>query len=98
MAMQSVLEELSEEGGELDRAHIVARVEDWKLRLTRLYAQLQQWLPADMSAHTLKSVRMNEKLMQHYNVEETSLPVLNISQCGDSIATLTPRGIGELAS
>lgn len=93
MALQSVRDELSDENGGLDQASVALRVENWKERVSKLYEQLRAWLPTKFTTDTLRILRMHEKLMKRYNVGASILPILNVSCKGDSVATLTPRGL-----
>ncbi len=91
--MPGVIDELSGDSGELDKAHVDRRVNDWKSRVSSLYHQLCGWLPAHLSADTKHTVRMYEDLMKKYGVTATELPVLNIYDQGKWIARLVPRGL-----
>jgi hypothetical protein len=91
--MPGVIEELSGDSGELDKARIDLRVEDWKARVSSLYDQVRKWLPTQLSADTQHTVRMYEDLMKKYGVAATELPVLNIYDQGKWIAKLAPRGL-----
>ncbi|HMK89385.1 MAG TPA: hypothetical protein VK446_07110 [Methylocystis sp.] len=91
--MASVIEELSGDSGELDAAHVKRRVEDWRLRVSGLYDQVQAWLPSRLSTDTSQTVRMYEDVMKKFGVPAMELPVLNIYDRDDWVAKLVPRGL-----
>ncbi len=91
--MPSVIEELSGDSGELDKAHVERRVNDWQSRLLALYADLCAWLPPRLTPDTKSTVDMNEQLMKKFGVAATKLPILNIFDKQKRIARLVPDGL-----
>jgi hypothetical protein len=86
----SVLEETTTQ--ELDRRHVLRRVDDWVDRVTGLYSDICSWLPVGWTAHQRDTVRMHEPLMLNFNVPARDLPVLELSS-GERSARLEPRGL-----
>jgi len=89
--MPKVLEEVTDQ--EIDREHIIRRVDDWAARIDALYQQIEGWLPADWTADRSKTVRMHEKLMQRYDVPPRDLPVLRLLYQGTPSGRIEPRGL-----
>jgi hypothetical protein len=73
----NVLEEVTDDN--IDRAHVIRRVDDWASRIDRLYAQVEQWLPEGWTADRFGTVRMEEQLMKQFGVEARNLPKLRLS-------------------
>jgi hypothetical protein len=83
------------EDGIIERGHIVEEVDDWHNRLTALYAQVKAWL-ADQGQITfdqLRTVTMSEEPMREFAVSDRELPVLDVLQADQVIASLVPRGL-----
>jgi hypothetical protein len=89
--MPRVLEETTRP--EIDRDHIVRRVDDWVGRINSLYGQIEEWLPAGWTAHRKTTVRMHEELMRRLNVPARDLPVLDLLHQGKLSARIEPRGL-----
>jgi hypothetical protein len=89
LAVPNVLEEVTD--GNIDRAHVIRRVDDWASRIDRLYAQVEQWLPEGWTADRFGTVRMEEQLMKQFGVEARSLPKLRLSHGGQAVARIEPR-------
>lgn len=88
--MPYVLEETTSQ--EIDRNHVMRRVDDWVDRVSALYADICRWLPAGWTAQKSGSVRMHEPLMQKFDLPARDLPVLEFSS-GERSARLEPRGL-----
>jgi hypothetical protein len=89
--MPRVLEETTSR--ELDRDHIVRRVDDWASRIDALYRALSGWLPIGWTAERKGTVSMREELMQKFHVPARELPVLQLFLDGKPSATIEPRGL-----
>lgn len=83
------------EDGIIERCHIVEEVEDWHNRLTALYAQVKAWLAdhGHISFDQLRTVTMSEEPMREFAVSDRELPVLDVLQSDQVIASLVPRGL-----
>lgn len=79
----------------LERKDVLNRVEDWESRLSSLFTQVQQWvvecptLQVDMS----RSVTMSEQLMRNFGVSDRELPILDVLQDQEAVASLVPRAL-----
>jgi hypothetical protein len=91
LQMPRVLEETTNR--QIDRDHIVRRVDDWVGRIEALYQQLSRWLPAGWTADRSGTVQMREELMQKFSVPARELPVLQLSYQGKPSAHIEPRGL-----
>lgn len=91
--MPNVLQELSDEDGQLNATHIAERVSEWKSRISSLYDQLSTWLPDSHSTERSDTVPMHEDIMRAHGVGPTELPILTIYRQGEWIARLVPRGL-----
>ena len=89
--MPRVLEETTSR--EIDRNHIERRVDDWVERICALYRQIGDWLPSGWAASRSGTVRMQEELMQKFNVPARDLPVLELLHEGGASARIEPRGL-----
>jgi hypothetical protein len=85
-----VLEETTSQ--EIDRNHVMRRVDDWADRVSALYADICNWLPAGWTAQRRGVVKMHEQLMHKFGVPARDLPVLELSS-GERSARLEPRGL-----
>jgi hypothetical protein len=89
--MPRVLEETTTQ--EIDRSHIVRRVDDWVTRVERLYGQIESWLPSGWSARRRGTAQMHEELMQRFDVPLRNLPILELLHDGQSAGHIEPRGL-----
>jgi hypothetical protein len=89
--MPRILEETTSR--EIDRDHIVRRIDDWVRRIDALYRQISGWLPAGWTADRRGTVQMHEELMQRFGVPARDLPVLGLSHDGKRSAHIEPRGL-----
>jgi len=89
--MSGVLEETTSR--EIDKDHVVRRVDDWVGRIDRLYRQIEEWLPSGWTASRVGTVRMHEELMQKFGVSARNLPVMELSYNGKPSARVEPRGL-----
>jgi hypothetical protein len=92
--MPRVLEETTSR--ELDRDHIVRRVDDWASRIDALYRALSGWLPIGWTAERKGTVSMREELMQKFHVPARELPVLQLSLMGSLRRLSSPEAFGSL--
>lgn len=89
--MPRVLEETTSR--EIDRDHVVRRVEDWACRIDALYRQIAGWLPSGWKADREGTAEMREQLMQKFGVAPRKLPLLELSYQGQPLAHIEPRGL-----
>lgn len=89
--MPRVLEETTSR--EIERDHIVRRVDDWALRIDALYAQITGWLPSGWTANRDGTIHMREELMQKFGVAPRELPILKLSYNSEPLARIEPRGL-----
>jgi hypothetical protein len=89
--MSGVLEETTSR--EIDKGHVVRRVDDWVGRIDRLYRQIEEWLPSGWTGSRVGTVRMHEELMQKFGVPPRDLPVMELSYNGKPSARIEPRGL-----
>ncbi len=89
--MPGVLEETTSR--EIDRDHIVRRVEDWVHRVDELYQQIAGWLPAGWTERRIGAVHMHEELMKKFGVPARELSMLQLLHDGKPSAQIEPRGL-----
>jgi hypothetical protein len=89
--MPRVLEETTSR--EIERDHIVRRVDDWALRIDALYEQVTRWLPSGWTANRDGTIHMREELMQKFSVAPRELPMLKLSYLSHPLARIEPRGL-----
>ena len=89
--MPKVLEEVTNQ--EIDRDHIIRRVDDWAARIDALYRQIERWLPVGWAADRPNTVPMHEELMRKYGVPPRDLPVLRLLSRGTPAGRIEPRGL-----
>jgi hypothetical protein len=91
LRMPRVLEETTSR--EIDRDHILRRVDDWVRRIDDLYRLIEAWVPAGWTAHRAGAVHMREELMKKFGVPARDLPVLQLAHEGKVSAHIEPRGL-----
>lgn len=81
--------------GIFERSTVVKRVADWEQRLRDLYAEISKWTADWESVNTeqTRTVIMSEALMRAFAVPDMDLPILDVSQNGEPIASLVPRAL-----
>jgi hypothetical protein len=89
--MPRVLEETTTQ--QIDRDHIVRRVNDWVDRINALYQQIQECLPTGWTSELEGKVQMQEELMQKFEVPAQDLPILQLLHEGRPSARVEPRGL-----
>jgi hypothetical protein len=89
--MPNVLEEVTDQ--QIDRDHIMRRVDDWAARIDALYRQIGGWLPDGWTSDHSNTIRMHEELMQKYRVPPRDLPVLRLLFQGTLAGRIEPRGL-----
>jgi hypothetical protein len=89
--MPKVLDEVTDQ--QIDRDHIIRRVDDWVARIDALYRQIEGWLSVGWTADRSNTIRMHEELMQKYQVPPRDLPVLRLLFQGTLAGRIEPRGL-----
>ncbi|MCY4481833.1 MAG: hypothetical protein OXC12_03070 [Spirochaetaceae bacterium] len=89
--MSTVLDEVTSET--VDAAHIRRRVDDWKERLSRLFAMIGDWLPEGWETRQGAPVILHEELMRKFGVEARRMPTLDIRGPAGHVARLEPRAL-----
>lgn len=77
------------------RSQVVDRVIDWESRVRDFYIKIEEWL-SDLSHLHFKKTRtvtMSEELMQKYAVSDRDLPILDVMDGEQVIASFVPRGL-----
>ena len=94
----NVWEKTSE--GIFERWRVVEEVDDWLLRVDRLYADVREWLAAQTNLHfeQTRTVTMSEELMQKFAVTDRELSVLDVLRGDQVIASFVPRGLWLIGS
>ena len=89
----NVAEELIEFEDQIDRAHVLRRLADWSSRIDDFYRNVLSWLDDDWTSAIVRTVPMDEPLMQKFNVPAAHLPVLRLSSIGRPDVVFEPRGL-----
>jgi hypothetical protein len=86
--------------GVFDRARVLEEVEDWISRVLALYKNVQAWLSdrPDVRCEQTRSVTMSEELMQKFAVTDRDIPVLDVLEADQVIASFVPRGLWLIGS
>jgi hypothetical protein len=94
----NVWEKTSE--GVFDRSRVVEEVEDWVHRVGALYEDVRAWLGdrPDLRCEQSRSVIMSEEMMQQFAVPDRDIPVLDILDVDQVIASFVPRGLWMIGS
>ncbi len=81
--------------GIFDRARVLARIADWERRLTTFFAQIAEWLvdQPTLRVDQARAVTMSEELMRNYGVPDRDLPILDVLESGEAIASFVPRAL-----
>jgi hypothetical protein len=86
--------------GVFNRAKVVQEVEDWIRRVEALYDGVRIWL-ADrpgLRFEQSRTVTMSEEMMQQFAVTDREIPVLDILDTDQVIASFVPRGLWLIGS
>ena len=88
-----VAEELLDVDHTVDRAYVERRLQDWRTRLDRLYADIAAWLPAGWSMAAGGEVPVHEDPMLRFDVPPPMLPSRILRRFGREAARMEPRGL-----
>lgn len=77
------------------RANVVAEVEDWIFRLDVLYNDVESWLSThrDFRFERNRTVTMSEEMMQNFAVTDRDVPILDVIEGDQVVASFVPRGL-----
>ena len=89
----NVAEELIEFEDRIDRAHVLRRLADWSSRIDDLYNNVLSWLDDGWTSAIVRTVPMDEPLMQRFDVAAAHLPVLRLASADRPDAVFEPRGL-----
>ena len=81
--------------GIFDRERVLDRITDWERRLTVFFAQIAEWV-ADQPALCVdqtRTVTMSEELMRNFGVPDRELPILDVLENGEVVASFIPRAL-----
>jgi hypothetical protein len=86
--------------GVFDRAKVVDEVENWVRRVEALYDDIQTWLAdqPDLRFEQTRTITMSEELMLKFAVTDRDLPVLDVIDDDQVIASFVPRGLWLVGS
>jgi len=86
--------------GVFSRAQVVAEVDDWVRRVGALYDEVRAWLSdrPELRCEQNRAVTMSEELMQKYAVPDREIPVLDVLEANQVIASFVPRGLWMIGS
>jgi hypothetical protein len=86
--------------GVFNRARVVEEVEDWVHRVGALYQDIRAWLGArrDLRCEQTRTVTMSEEMMQKFAVTDREIPVLDVLDADQVIASFVPRGLWLIGS
>jgi hypothetical protein len=86
--------------GVFTRARVVGEVEDWLQRVTALYCDVQAWLwdRPGLRFEQSRTVVMSEEMMQEFAVPDREVPVLDVFDGDQVVASFVPRGLWMIAS
>lgn len=86
--------------GYFTRANVQQRVTDWEQRVTHLYSEVKRWLERQptLRAEETRTMIMSEELMQEFAVADVNLPILDILQGRQPIASFVPRALWVIGS
>jgi hypothetical protein len=86
--------------GVFSRAHVIEEVEDWVRRVNRLYDDVRTWVTdrPSLRCEETRTVTMSEEMMQKFAVTDREIPVLDILDANQVIASFVPRGLWMIGS
>ena len=65
--------------------YLIARVDNWILRLNNLYANIERWAGSDYQMHKSQVLQRPEELLSKYNIQLRNVPTLTILHCKNRI-------------
>jgi hypothetical protein len=88
------------EAGTFHRAQVVEEVEDWLSRVAGLYQDVHAWLGdhSGLRCEQTRSVTLSEEKMPEFAVPDHDIPVLDVIDADEVIASFVPRGLWLIGS
>ena len=86
--------------GIFTRTQVIEEVEDWVCRVSALYDDIRAWLGnrRDLHFEQSRAVTMSEEMMQEFAVTDRDIPVLDVLNVDQVIASFVPRGLWMIGS
>ncbi len=86
--------------GIFTRTQVIKEVEDWVNRVSALYDDIRSWLGSrrDLRFERSRAVTMSEQMMQEFAVTDRDIPVLDVLNADQVIASFVPRGLWMIGS
>jgi hypothetical protein len=87
--------------GIFGRARVLDEVNDWVSRVTALYEDVREWLADNKPAlrcEQSRTVTMSEEMMQLFGVTDREIPILDVLEADQVIASFVPRGLWLVGS
>ncbi|MFM0610190.1 hypothetical protein PQR05_37425 [Paraburkholderia sediminicola] len=77
------------------RSQVIEEVEDWLRRVSSFYDTVQTWLQedSDLRFDRSRTVVMSEEMMQNFAVTDREIPILDVIDDEQVIASFVPRGL-----
>ncbi len=88
-----VAEELLDVDHTVDRAYVERRLDDWRMRIDRLFSDIEKWLPIAWSMTDGCGVSIHEDLMMRFDVPRQTLPSKHLLWQGTNVGRIEPRGL-----
>jgi len=86
--------------GVFNRARVVEQADDWVHRIGTLYDDVRAWLGdrPNLRCEQSRTVTMSEEIMQRYAVTDREIPVLDVLDADQVVASFVPRGLWLIGS
>ena len=86
--------------GVFTRARVIDEVADWVRRVQALYDDVQLWLVdrPGLRCEQSRTVTMSEEMMQQFAVTDQEIPVLDVLDADQVVASFVPRGLWMIGS
>ena len=78
----------------LDKRYVQKRISDWKMRVSKLFSLIKEWLKN--SEYNLKpgaKLMMYEELMSQFDIPAVEIDTVDIYKQKDFILTIKPKGL-----
>ena len=76
------------------------RIDDWTVRLSKLYSDVEEWV-GQLGTYTtrrVRNVRMYEELMEQFSLDAEMLDSLDVRKGSDLVMTLRPVGLWTIGA
>ena len=83
-----------------DRTQVIEEVDDWIRRVGALYDDIQAWLGAQphLRCERSRDVTMSEEVMRNFAVTDRDIPLLDVLDAHQVVASFVPRGLWLIGS